>query len=409
MPCLAPLRSQEVCHIGPHRESRNTPCRSCPPNRTCRSRQSAHPYSSVGFASKCVRHPWEGTIHQRTAIWADHRRRTARVRDCAAIASLVAPCHSGEIQVRTARDCNHHQSCDPQHAMSSAEAAQPRRSSSVWALMLGPMMTARKLEKQQGQRATVAISIRWEPETHSKPGTRKGKTGSEISQDWRHDWGRRQGSHPQKMQAVRLPPVAQARRTREAFWPLYTAWTGAHRSVFGCGDLIEDAFPARIRPPPQPKRKVVEKWSLYKEATPSLLKNFLGRGDFKKFHTSFHIDLACSQVPSCGNWTLSFWAYVLTGQMENSTSSKKTYGDAVESFLHYIASEPEWEELFHLITASMDEAAKSADKIPHHGLYSELGWQVSFQQLETLLQKYYPRDPAMSRHWEATAPAQGSA
>ena len=24
----------------------------------------------------------------------------------------------------------------------------------------------------------------------------------------------------------------------------------------------------------------------------------------------------------------------------------------------------------------------------------ELGWQVSFQQLETLLQKYYPRDPA---------------
>ena len=125
VPCLAPLRSQEVCHIGPHRKSHKTPCRSCPPNRTCRSRQSAHPYSSVGFASKCMRHPWEGTIHQHTAIWADHRRRTARpVRDCTAIASLVAPCHSGEIQVRTARDCNHHQSCDPQHAMSFAEAAQ---------------------------------------------------------------------------------------------------------------------------------------------------------------------------------------------------------------------------------------------------------------------------------------------
>ena len=45
VPCLAPLRSQEVCHIGPHRESRKTPCRSCPPNRTCRSRHSAHPYS----------------------------------------------------------------------------------------------------------------------------------------------------------------------------------------------------------------------------------------------------------------------------------------------------------------------------------------------------------------------------
>ena len=73
--------------------------------------------------------------------------------------------------------------------------------------------------------------------------------------------------------------------------------------------------------------------------------------------------------------------------------SEKTYEDAVESFLHYIASEPEWEELFDLITASIDDAAKLVDKILH-GLYSELGWQVSFQQLETLLQKYYPRDPA---------------
>ena len=160
--------------------------------------------------------------------------------------------------------------------------------------------------------------------------------------------------------------------------------------------------PARIRPPPQPKRKVVEKWSLFEalkkklhqanqEGATDLLRDFLGRGDFKKFHTSFGV--ACSQVPSCGNWTLSFWAHLLTGQMENSTSSEKTYGDAVESFLHYIASEPEWVELFDLITSSIDDAAKLLDKILH-GLYSEMGWQVSFQQLETLLQKYYPQNPA---------------
>ena len=41
----------------------------------------------------------------------------------------------------------------------------------------------------------------------------------------------------------------------------------------------------------------------------------------------------------------------------------KTYGDAVESFLHYIASEPEWEELFDLIPSSIDDAAKLVDKI----------------------------------------------
>ena len=153
MPCLAPLRSQEVCHIGPHRESRKTPCRSCPPNRTCRSRQSAHPYSSVGFASKCMRHPWEGTIHQHTAIWADHRRRTARpVKDCTAIASLVAPCHAERYRseqpviATIIKAVTHSVLCHLQKLLKPC----PRRSSSVWALMLGPMMTARKLEKQQG-------------------------------------------------------------------------------------------------------------------------------------------------------------------------------------------------------------------------------------------------------------------
>ena len=84
-------------------------------------------------------------------------------------------------------------------------------------------------------------------------------------------------------------------------------------------------------------------------------------------------------------------------------TSPWTYGDAVESFLRYIASEPEWEELFDLITSSIDDAAKLLDKIPH-GLYSELGWQVSFPQLETLLQKYYPRNPAQEEALGGNSP-----
>ena len=176
VPCLAPLRSQEVCHIGPHRESHKTPCRSCPPNRTCRSRQSAHPYSSVGFASKCMRHPWEGTIHQHTAIWADHRRRTARpVRDCTAIASLVAPCHSGEIQVRTARDCNHHQSCDPQHAMSSAEAAQAM--SKEIQLSLGPDAGPNDDSTQVGEAARAR-----EPRSRYRPDGSRRRNEGELQQ-----------------------------------------------------------------------------------------------------------------------------------------------------------------------------------------------------------------------------------
>ena len=174
-----------------------------------------------------MRHPWEGTIHQHTAIWADHRRRTARpVRDCAAIASLVAPCHSGEIQVRTARDCNHHQSCDPQHAMSSAEAAQAM--SKEIQLSLGPdagpkpeshghdidqpsrtpLTAPRKGEPVQNRSQTWqdrnGVWHNWRTsETASESASTRTRNAQQTwnqkgqdwqrdrpssSQDWRHDW-----------------------------------------------------------------------------------------------------------------------------------------------------------------------------------------------------------------------------
>ena len=389
VPCLAPLRSQEVCHIGPHQESHKSPCRSCPPNRTCRSRQSAHPYSSVGFASKCMRHPWEGTIHQHTAIWADHRRRTARpVRDCAAIASLVAPCHSGAIQVRTARDCNHHQSCDAQHAMSSAEAAQamfkeiqlslgpdagPNDSTQVgeaararearsryrpdesrrrtqkglqqgrkakqegagfWATPQGrrltaPMKgsqyrTAPKLGKIGTGCGTIEGLLRQHqnvraagPGTHSKPGTRKGKTGSDrpsSSQDWRHDWqweGDRDRTPKTLLHRIQL--VGASRRAQTMSRGAGQRFDVARR---GCRPA---ALPRRRLPwqesgPLQPKRKVVEKWSPLarsytkptRRAPQTFSETFLEEEISKNSTPASIYRPGSSQVPSCGNWTLSF-------------------------------------------------------------------------------------------------------
>ena len=83
-----------------------------------------------------------------------------------------------------------------------------------------------------------------------------------------------------------------------------------------------------------------------------------------------------------GNWTLSFWAHLLTGQMENSTSSEKTYWGRSGVL-----------PALHRFRARMGRTLR-LDHVKYHGLYSEMGWQVSFQQLETLLQKYYPRKPA---------------
>ena len=146
VPFLAPLRSQVACLIAPRRESHKTPCRSCPPNRAGQSRQSAHPPSSVGFASKCMGHPWEGTVHQHTAIRTDHRRRTARTaRDSTATTSLGVPCRRGKIPVRPACVVNRYQSCDPQHAMPSAQAAQAMSTESQ--LSLGPDSHGRDIDQ----------------------------------------------------------------------------------------------------------------------------------------------------------------------------------------------------------------------------------------------------------------------
>ena len=195
MPFLAPLRSQVACLIEPRRESHKTPCRSCPPNRASQSRQSAHPHSSVGFASKCMGHPWEGTVHQHTAIRTDHRRRTARpARDSAAITSLGVPCRRGKIPVRPACAVNHYQSCDPQHAMPFAEAAQAMSTESQ--LSLGPDAGPNDDSTQVGEAARAREPrSRYRPDGSREPASESTsararnaqQTWHQTGQDWRRD------------------------------------------------------------------------------------------------------------------------------------------------------------------------------------------------------------------------------
>ena len=174
VPFLAPLRSQVACLIEPRRESHKIPCRSCPPNRASQSRQSAHPHSSVGFASKCMDHSWEGTVHQHTAIRTDHRRRTARpARDSTAITSLGVPCRRGKIPVRPACAVNHYQSCDPQHAMPSAEAAQAMSTESQ--LSLGPDAGPNDDSTQVGEAARAR-----EPRSRYRPDGSRRRTQEEL-------------------------------------------------------------------------------------------------------------------------------------------------------------------------------------------------------------------------------------
>ena len=175
MPCLAPHRGLEVCHKGNHRESHQTPCHSCLPNRTCRSRRSARPCSSV-IVSKRIMHPWEGTIRQQIASYVDHQRRTARLaRGCTAYASQIAPCRSVMIQVRTVHACSYHPSCDPWHAMSSAEAAQAM--SKELQLSLGPDAGPNEDSTQHGEAAKTRV-----PRSRYRPDGSRRRTQGELQQ-----------------------------------------------------------------------------------------------------------------------------------------------------------------------------------------------------------------------------------
>ena len=161
--------------------------------------------------------------------------------------------------------------------------------------------------------------------------------------------------------------------TREAFWPLYTAWTGSRTRLWRCH---WDAFSGKNQAPTTTQAKsggeVEFVWGFREklhqanqEGATDLL-SFLAKRRFQKVPRQLPYRPAGAEL-----WQLDAEFLGLSFDMENSTSSEKTYGDAVESFLRYIASEPEWEELFDLITSSIDDAAKLVDKIPHE-LYSEL-------------------------------------
>ena len=118
-------------------------------------------------------HPWEGTVHQHTAIRTDHRRRTARTaRDSTAITSLGVPCRRGKIPVRPACAVNHYQSCDPQHAMPSA-AAQAMSTESQ--LSLGPDAGPNDDSAQVGEAARAR-----EPRSRYRPDGSRRRTQEEL-------------------------------------------------------------------------------------------------------------------------------------------------------------------------------------------------------------------------------------
>ena len=288
VPCLAPHRGLEVCHKGTHRESHQTPCHSCLPNRTCRSRRSAHPCSSF-IVSKRIMHPWEGTIRQQIASYVDHQRRTARLaRGCAAYASQIAPCRSVMIQVRTVHACSYHPSCDPWRAMSSAEAAQAM--SKELQLSLGPDAGPNEDSTQDGEAARTRVPR--SPECHDRDidlmGAEDGPKGSSnpyreggsaeslpnLARSGRsvaqleHLRGFSLHERPGQEHTANLrPPVAQVRAKQGR---LLAPTSSQDWSQLRCREArapeaqgpepteappAVEVSPARIRPPPQPKHK----------------------------------------------------------------------------------------------------------------------------------------------------------
>ena len=174
----------------------------------------------------------------------------------------------------------------------------PRRSSSVWALMLGPMMTARKLEKQQGPRS------RYRPD-----GSRRRTQGKLQQRRKAKEEGTGFWATPRRLTAPRQGEPVQNR-----------SQTWQDRDGVGCGTIggllrqhqnlrapgpgthskpgaRQGKTGSEIAPPARKIGVMTGSGKATGIAPARALLHRIQLGDFKKFHTSFHTDLACSQVP----------------------------------------------------------------------------------------------------------------
>ena len=160
--------------------------------------------------------------------------------------------------------------------------------------------------------------------------------------------------------------------------------------------------------PPQSRKQCqtqCERWSKISELLRHLraggavehLESFINRGHTKNQHDRFHKPGSRTKgLPAFGNWNLSFFAFLLAGEVigPQETSKEATYGAAIEGWTSALHDEEEDDlirELLDSVIQGLTVVMELFEETPSQ-LHDAVHWKINEPDFDRVMRHFYPRE-----------------
>ena len=126
------------------------------------------------------------------------------------------------------------------------------------------------------------------------------------------------------------------------------------------------------------------------------LESFIHRGNMKNQHDRFHKPGSTKDLPSFGNWNLSFFAFLLAGEVigPQETSKEATYGAAIEGWISVLHDEEEDDlirELLDSVIEGLTVVMELFEQTPSQ-LHDVVHWKTNEPDFDRVMRHFYPRE-----------------
>ena len=127
------------------------------------------------------------------------------------------------------------------------------------------------------------------------------------------------------------------------------------------------------------------------------LESFINRGHTKNQHDRFHKPGSRTKgLPSFGNWNLSFFAFLLAGEVigPQETSKEATYGAAIEGWISVLHDEEEDDlirELLDSVIQGLTVVMELFEETPSQ-LHDAVHWKTNEPDFDRVMRHFYPRE-----------------
>ena len=127
------------------------------------------------------------------------------------------------------------------------------------------------------------------------------------------------------------------------------------------------------------------------------LESFINRGHTKNQHDRFHKPGSRTKgLPSFGNWNLSFFAFLLAGEVigPQETSKEATYGAAIEGWISVLHDEEEDDlirELLDSVIQGLTVVMELFEETPSQ-LHDVVHWKTNEPDFDRVMRHVYPRE-----------------